>query len=162
VLNGAGSSGELSGLLGLAGTTATTATGTTAAANVAQIGHNYMDVSAAAGRAPTLLLMHPRRASYIRTMLGYAPAPWPTPGQPLEVPGMPTNIGGTQDAVIEIAIDDVILFPGRPSFRVMADVLSGTLTVRCSAFAYAAMVVRTPAAVGKITGAGLATPVFTA
>lgn len=158
VLNGTGS-GQFSGLLQLAGTTAITATTASAVANFAACGKLTGDVAATFGGKPDALVMHPRRAAFIRSVIGYSPQ-WPTE-LVIEAPAMPTNIGGTQDAIVAMVLSNAILFTSQPAIRVMAEVGSGTLTVRISAYAYAALVVTQPASIGKATGAGLTTPGYT-
>jgi Phage capsid family len=160
VLNGTGA-GQMTGLLGTAGITAITATTATAVANLAACGKLVADVSTSFGAKPDVLVVHPRRAAFVRTTLGYSPAPWPSPTV-IEAPGMPVTLGGTQDAIVTLVREQVVLYTSPPpQVRVMADVLSGTLTVRISAFGYCSMIVRQPASVGKATGVGLDAPVFT-
>ncbi len=160
VIQGSGGSGQLSGLLTISGTTAITATTVTAVANIAAAAKLRGDVSVAFGEAPNVLILHPRRAAWIRSTLGYGPVPWPMENV-VEAPGMPTTISTTQDALVALVRDQVILLQDAPTIRVMADIGSGNLTVRVSAFGYCAMLVRQPAAVGKATGAGLAAPSWT-
>lgn len=160
VINGSGASGQLTGLLVLAGTTAITATTVTAVANLAAAAKLRGDVSSSFGEAPDVLIVHPRRTAWIRSTLGYSPVPWPMENL-IEAPGMPTTLTSNQDALVALVRDQTILYSDPPRIRVMPDVLSGTLTVRVSAFAYCAMLVRQPAAVGKATGAGLAAPSWT-
>jgi hypothetical protein len=159
VLNGTGSNSQLTGLLVLSGTSAITATTATAVANLAAAGKLRADVSTSFGQAPDTLILHPRRAAFIRATLGYAPE-WPIPNL-VEAPGVPVTLSSTQDALIAIVRDQVILYTAPPAIRVMPDVGSNTLTVRLSAFGYCAMVARQPAAIGKATGAGLAAPSWT-
>jgi hypothetical protein len=140
-------------------TTAITATTVTAVANVAAIGKLRADVSTTFGQAPETLILHPRRAAFIRATLGYAPQ-WPVPNL-VEAPAMPITLSSTQDALVAIVRDQVILYTAPPVIRVMPDVGSNTLTVRLSAFGYCAMVASQPAAVGKATRAGLAAPSWT-
>ena len=160
VLNGQGASGQLDGLLHLAGTTAITATTVTAVANLAAAAKLRGDVSVACGEAPDVLILHPRRAAWIRSTLGYSPVPWPMENV-IEAPGMPITLTSNQDALVALVRDQAILYTEPPRIRVMPEIGSGTLTVRVSALAYCAMLVRQPAAVGKATGAGLAAPSWT-
>ena len=161
VLNGTGANGQLTGLLALSGTTAITATTATAVANLACAGRIRADVSTSFGQAPDTLILHPRRAAFMRATIGYSPVPWPMETV-VEGPAMPTTLTSTQDALVGLVRDQAILYTEPPVIRVMPDVGSGTLTIRISAFGYAAFVVRQPASVGKGTGAGLAAPSWTA
>jgi len=79
----------------------------------------------------------------------------------IEAPGMPITLTSNQDALVALVRDQAILYTEPPRIRVMPEIGSGTLTVRVSALAYCAMLVRQPAAVGKATGAGLAAPSWT-
>lgn len=159
VLNGTGSNGQLTGLLVLSGTTAITASTATAVANIAAIGKLRGDVSTSFGIAPDFLVLHPRRAAFIRATLGYVPQ-WPIPNL-VEAPAMPTTLTSTQDALIAIVRDQVILYTQPPTIRVLPEIGSNTLTIRLSAFGYCAMVARQPAAIGRATGSGLAAPSWT-
>ena len=73
---------------------------------------------------------------------------------------IPTTLGGgTEDAVIVARMDDNLLFEGSPRTRALAEVLSGTLTVRFQLYNYVAFTAgRYPKANGAITGTGLAAP----
>ena len=148
-------------LIALSGTTSITSTTTTAAANYAAAGALVGAVGEAFG-APSsdqLLVMHPRRAAYITTKLGFSVV-WPA--RLVETPAVPTTVSTNQDEMLAFARSEVILFLGPPRFRAMADVGSGTLTWRIVADRYVAVVVRQPTAVAKATGAGLITPPYVA
>jgi HK97 family phage major capsid protein len=86
VINGQGASGQLDGFLHLAGTTSITATTITAVANIAAAARLRGDVSTAFGQAPDTLILHPRRAAWICSTLGYGPVPWPEENI-IEAPG---------------------------------------------------------------------------
>jgi len=49
---------------------------------------------------------------------------------------------------------------GEPRFRVLPDVLSGTLEVRFQACSYTALAHRKPVGIGITTGTGFTTPSF--
>jgi hypothetical protein len=111
----------------------------------------------AAGEPPNVLIVHPRRLAYLDETLT----------NPLQFrmaivpsPSVPTNLGaGTnEDRVIEIVADDVVLFSRPPELRIMAEVLSGSLSVRIQIVRYFAVVARQPVGVGISSGTGWVSP----
>jgi hypothetical protein len=159
LLNGSGSGGQLTGLLNTADLTAVTATTATAAANLATVAKAYDLASVAAGVAPNTTVLHPRRLGFIKGRIGYAPA-WPASGEIIEAPAMPVTLTTNRDAIVMFArsrggpADLASVREGR------ADPLSSTLTARITLWAYCALLVRSPASVAVITGAGLASPTY--
>ena len=81
---------------------------------------------------------------------------------------MPTTMnsttvgGGTADPIVVLKEDDLYLWEGPLRFRVLPEVLSGTLQVRVQLYAYSAfMANRAPVAISVVTGnTGLAAPTF--
>jgi len=125
----------LLGLLSVTGTSSAVYTSATptGAENFAQLGRLVSATASAYGAAIDTILLHPRRAAYVRTMLGYAPE-WPA--GVVEVGAIPTNLGaGTnEDIVIALARAESPLFVQPPSFRALIDPLSANLEVvsRCT------------------------------
>jgi len=158
VLNGTGGGTAFDGLLNVAGATAVTYTDAspTAAEAFAKIGQLCAETADAAGQPVNALLLHPRRLVWLTTKLGYRPE-WPAP--PFSVPAMPATLGaGTnEDAIIALVRDDVQLYLGPLEVRVWPDVGSTTGMVRTQAFQFGALAsARQPAAIGRLTGTGLA------
>lgn len=159
LLNGSGSGGQLTGLLDAADVTAVTATTATAAANLATVAKAYDLAGVAAGVAPDTTVLHPRRLGFIKGTIGYAPA-WPASGELIEAPGMPVTLTTNRDAIVMFARSEVVLLTSPLSVRVAPNPLSSTLTARITRWAYCALLVRSPASVAVITGAGLASPTY--
>ncbi|MGI8707943.1 MAG: phage major capsid protein [Actinomycetota bacterium] len=162
VVNGSGTAGQLLGLLNVPGISSVTYTSATptAAENLANVGKLVSATASACGGAIDTLLLHPRRASYIRSKLGYAPE-WPA--GVVEVGAIPTNLGaGTnEDIVIALARAESPLFIETPTFRALIDPLSANLTVRFQIYGYSALLAnRQPASIGKLSGTGLIAPTF--
>jgi hypothetical protein len=78
------------------------------------------------------------------------------------VPALPTTLGaGTEDAIIGLNMAAAVtLLSTEPTFRAMADVLSGTLQIRAEVSGYAALAPRQPKCIGKLTGAALIAPTY--
>jgi hypothetical protein len=73
-------------------------------------------------------------------------------------PNVPTDAGGIQDVAIAAKWDDLWLFEGAPRFRVLPEVLSGTLEVRFQLYNYVAFLVRYGQSIAIATGTGFAPP----
>jgi hypothetical protein len=163
LISGSGSAGQLLGLRFVSGLTAVTATDAspTAATNYAAIGNLIQQVAQASGIRPDTLVLAPRRAEFIRGKIGY-PVDWF--GLTLiESPSMPLALGaGTnQDPVIAFNRAEVILYSRPVQFRAYPQVGSSTLTVRFSAWGYAALMAqRQPTALGVSTGTEWVAPTF--
>jgi hypothetical protein len=163
LISGSGSSGQLLGLRTVSGLTSVSAVNAspTAASNYSQIGNLVQQVAVASGIRPDTLLLAPRRAEFIRGKIGY-PVDWF--GLTLiESPAMPLNLGGptNQDPVIAFNRAEVILYSRPVQFRAYPEVGSSTLTVRFSAWGYAALQAqRQPSALGLSTGTEWAPPTF--
>lgn len=69
--------------------------------------------------------------------------------------------GGTQDAIVVLNEDDLILWEGTMRMRALPEILSGTLQIRFQLYCYSAfMPNRAPAAISIAVGAGTAAPTF--
>jgi HK97 family phage major capsid protein len=161
IINGSGSSGQMTGLLNLTGRTAVSRAqaSPTAATNYSGVGDLVSQTATAYGAPLDTLLLHPRRRAFIDSELGHAPN-W-LGLQVAVVNSIPTTINTNQDAPIVIPSQEIILYLGQPRFRVLGEVLSGTLQVRAQAVLTAALVAgRKPAAVGVSTGTEWAPPSF--
>jgi hypothetical protein len=111
---------------------------------------------------PDTLLLHPRRSAFIKGTYGTSPTPLgDLYERVVEVPAMPVNIGSTQDALIALVTDDVVVMASEPAIAVMFPE-AGTGTVRIQALVYLALAPRQLTSIGKATGAGLAAPSWTA
>jgi hypothetical protein len=101
--------------------------------------------------------MHPRRYAYVTTRAtGGVPS---FLAEVVQVGAFPTTLNTNQDVVIALRRAESILFIPSPSFRVLLDVLSGTLAVRVQAFGYSALLAnRQPASIGKLVGTSLGPP----
>ncbi len=163
VISGSGAAGQLLGLLSVTGITSVTYTSATptASENLAQIGRLVAATATAFGGLVDTILLHPRRAAFIRSKIGGA-VEWPV-ANVVEVGSLPVNLGaGTnEDTVVALQASESPLFVQPSSFRVFEDVLSANLSERAQVFGYASLLVnRQPASIGKLTGAGLATPTW--
>lgn len=145
--------------VGISAVTYTSAT-PTAAENLAQLGKLCATVAVAYGGPPDVLFIHPRRAAFIRSKLGYAPE-WPA--RVVEVPALPVNLGAGTDQDIAIALrsDEVVAHMGNPSISAYAQVLSGNLAVRFQWRQYGAFsTARKPLAIGVLSGTGMVSPTW--
>jgi hypothetical protein len=69
--------------------------------------------------------------------------------------------GGTQDAVVVLKEDDLLLYEGTMRMRALPEILSGTLQIRFQVYAYSAFIpTRFPPSISIVVGAGLAAPGF--
>lgn len=190
-LSGAGTSGTLKGVTSVSGTTAVTYTDTTPTVPelFPKGADTLQQVATARKRVPNAWIMHPRRWFWMTAALDPNGRPLVLPNaqmpqnslaevrdQVFQGPvgnwhGLPvildphvlTNLGaGTnEDRIISTLTTDHILFEGALRTRALAEVLSGTLTVRLQLYRYVAFTAeRYPAGIGVIAGTGLATPTF--
>lgn len=167
LLTGAASAGRITGLLTLSAGTAITATTATSVGNLAAAGRLRADVAVAAGVPPDTLLLHPRRAAFIKGTYGTSPTPLgDLYERVIEVPCMPVNVGGTQDALIALVTDDVVVMASEPVIEVNTSTAPPAgvdqLSVRFTALVYVSLLPRQLTSVGRATGAGLAAPSWTA
>ncbi len=131
----------------------------TPAENFGKVVDLRQQVHVASGEAPTVLILHPRRLSFLDE----------TSTNPLQYrmivvpsPSIPTNLGaGTnEDRALVAVADDVVLFSRPPELRIMVSPGSASLTVRIQVYQYFATVVRQPAGVGVLLGSGMIAPVL--
>jgi len=163
IVNGSGS-GELQGLLGVTGITAVTYVDATP--TVAEFWPKLLETissTSTAWKNPAgTVVLHLRRLAWMHSVL--ATPPVPPPGVRFVASGSsPATLGaGTEDAAIVGDLRAVKLYTACPQFRVSFDTSgSGTGTVQVWAYGYAALgSSRQPAALGKLTGTGLAAPTF--
>jgi HK97 family phage prohead protease/HK97 family phage major capsid protein len=164
ILAGTGASGQTTGLLVWAGTTAKTVATATVAAIVSQLGSTFASTATAAGTPPELLLLSPRRAAWLVSQgaLDFArPVIDGLLGRPIMTPAMPqTQGGGTEDALVVLTAEAVVIEANEPVLMVDSNSASGTLEVRFVVRRSFRVLARQPAGIGKLTGAGLAAPVF--
>lgn len=74
--------------------------------------------------------------------------------------GSPAS-GGSQDAIVVLKEDDLILWEGTMRMRALPEILSGTLQIRFQLYAYSALMAnRFPPSISIIVGTGLAAPTF--
>ena len=164
ILNGPGTALRLRGLLNVSGVTADVYTDAspTGAKVLNAIAQLASDVTSALGRLSGLVaIMHPRRYLHTGSHASAVLGDWPV--RPVAAPAIPTNLGaGTnQDVVIVLDPQECPLFLGDIRFLVMQDVLSSNLRVRFQAVQYVGAVFhRLPAAIGTLSGTGLAAPTW--
>lgn len=190
VINGSGSSGQVTGLLNVGSINAVTYTD--ASPTVPEI---YPKVADGIQQIDTGRLMpaqvhvlHPRRTGWINAALDSSNRPLVVPsaqgpqnafarageqiaeGLQGELQGLPmykdpnvpiTLGGGTEDRVITFRPDDCWLWESAIRMRTLTEVLSGTLTVRLQVYGYIAFLgSRRPEGISVISGTGVVTPTF--
>lgn len=187
LLTGTGANGQHDGLKNVANINSITYSAVGAAGGAdGLLGAVYDAVSQIATNAPgymaDAIVMHPRRAAWIashRDANGsllqqgqFALASGAqNQGFALSVAGLGVildpNIttvqgaGTNEDEIYVVVTDELILAEGPLRARVLSEVLSGTLQVRLQLFAFSAFVSnRRPKTIVRISGAGLAAPVF--
>jgi HK97 family phage major capsid protein len=189
VLNGTGSTGQVTGLVTQAGVTAVTLTATTVQGLYSAVANAVQQIYATRYAAPNVIVMHPRRWAWLISQLDANSRPLVVPNaqgpqnaigtfgdlgvqqvvgtiQGLAVvtdPSIPTNTGaGTnQDTIYILKTDDVVFYESGIRTRALQETLSGTLTVRLQVYGYLAFSAgRYPASTAKITGVGLVAPSF--
>lgn len=188
VINGSVTNAK--GLLQLASTNSVTFTQATPTVPLLypKVADGVQQIHTGIFRPPTVIAMHPRRWAWILAALDSQNRPLVTPYASAnaiarmdgvapeavvgELQGVPvitdanipiTNGAGTnEDAILVYSATDLYLFEDEvPTFRVLTEVLSGTLQVRIQVYGYYALIAgRLPKAISKITGTGLATPTF--
>jgi Phage capsid family len=165
ILYGSAASGQLRGLTQVAGITTVTKTNAspTGLTNLLALGDLTAQTAAAYGQTPTHLLAHPRRLAYIKTKVAGV-FEWPIDNI-VSTPTLHSTDGAStnQDEAFAIVANEIWLFGGEPTFRVVLD-HSGvnTLTCRFLATMYAGLLAhRVPAAIGRVSGSEFTAPVFT-
>jgi HK97 family phage major capsid protein len=189
VLNGTGTTGQVTGLFTQTGTTNVTVTATTVAGIYSGIANAVSQIHTTRFGSPNVVVMHPRRWAWLISQLDASNRPLVVPnangpqnalatfngvtqqavvgtiqGLPVVTdPSIPTNQGaGTnQDAIIVMKSDDVVLYESNIRTRVLQETLSGTLTVRLQVYGYLAFSAgRYSNSLARLSGAGLVTPTF--
>jgi hypothetical protein len=167
LVSGSGTSGQLRGLATVSGILTAATTATTAQAQLSAIwnGFNLLAGSTGFGSPDPdsyLTVMHPRRYAFLSGGSGGTGAQVTPnlPGQVVLTGGVRTNLGaGTnEDEVLIVDKSVVVLVGGTPTIRVFEEVGSGTLTVRVSSWANAALLVTAPTGIVRISG--FPTPTF--
>jgi hypothetical protein len=167
LVSGTGTSGQLRGLANVSGILTFSTSATTAQGQLSAIwdGFNRLAGSTGFGNpdpSDYFLIMHPRRFAWLSGGSGGTGVQvTPTlPGELVLSAGIRTNLGaGTnEDEVFLAEKSNLVLVGGDPAFRVYEETGSGTLTVRVSSFGYAALLIKNPAAVVRISG--FANPTF--
>jgi HK97 family phage prohead protease len=161
VLNGTGSSGQMTGLRNVAGAVAVAYTDTTP--SQAELWPALLQarsqVARLAAETPTLLGLHPRRLSWLLAALDTAGgwAQLTPPLEPVETLGIPTTLGAgsDEDAILVLAPELITLFTRTPRIELWNMSPQG-LTFTC--WQLGALVARRAKAVGVITGTGLVAP----
>jgi len=162
IVSGSGTAPQLRGLANTVGITAVTKSGAgTAVTNIKAIGDTVRQAEEAFGGEVDTLILAPRRAAWIVTTLGYAPAPWPVPNLVISS-ALRSDLGAStnEDEVFVLPSQETILHTAPPTFRAVLGVTgSGTLSMRFVASMYCALLAgRMPAAIGHSTGAEWAAP----
>jgi HK97 family phage prohead protease len=167
VIRGSNTNGETLGLLNTSGVTTVTYTDATPTPTefFSKLHDAWQQVATANGEPPDAVVLHPRRAAWVRNGLDTASQPvrFPYEGSVIETAGMPTNLGaGTnEDAALIVNLREVGVAIGQNTVSAHVQPLAGQLGIRYIASAY--VCVYGPAAVkaiGKVTGTGLAAPTF--
>ena len=171
VVNGSGTSGELTGLLQIAGigTVTYTSATPTAAELVPKLGALATTSAAARRRRPDFFAMHSRRLDYLlsraENVVAHAVRD-PQLGDPagtvvrlLGVPtlttdAIPTTVSSDQDRIVAAHANDVALMLGR--INISLHPVPGPATWRLSATQYAAMPLRLASGIARMSGTGLA------
>ena len=171
VVNGSGTSGELTGLLQISGigTVTYTSSSPTAAEMLPKLGALATASAASRRRRPDWFAMHSRRLDYLlsraENVVAHAVSD-PQPGDPagtvvrlLGVPtltsdAIPTTVSTDQDRIIAGHVNDVALMLG--PINISLNPAPGPATWRLAAVQYAAMPVRLAAGIARMSGTGLA------
>jgi capsid protein len=159
IVNGSGAGHNLRGLLNVAGILSVAGTVTSAATFIESVWKAYSALAGGSGYGTAsaheyVVIVHPRRFAWARGNTTGIQAQALLPGTVVASAGVPTNLGaGTnEDVALVVERSAVILVGDSPTFHVFEQVGSGTLTVRISSWNQAALVVKHPAAVARVTG----------
>jgi HK97 family phage major capsid protein len=180
VLNGAGTSGTMTGIFVAAGTTSVVYTDATPTVGelYSKLAGAIQTVQSARFMNPNVWVMHPRRWAWFLAAVDTAGRPLVVPNQQgptnaigtqegvgmqqvvgtllgipvVTDPSIPTNFGTNEDRILLMRTDDIVLYESPVRTRVLPEVLSGNLTVRLQVYGYAAFTAgRYPAAYTKQT-----------
>ena len=186
-ISGDGTSGTFTGLLSTSGINTVTYTDAapTVAALYPPLAQAVSQVASNVFRAPSAILMHPRRWFWIMAALDTSDRPLVTPsgqsfnavatadggaegraGELLGLPvyidaNIPTNLGGgtDEDRIIVAAFDEVYLYEGAMRTEAFRETKSDTLQVLFRVYNYAALIAdRRPKAISVVAGTGLVAP----
>lgn len=190
VINGSNASGQVRGILQIPSidTTAYTDATPTVPELYPKIADSLNQVATTRFRPAEVIFMHPRRWYWMASALDDSNRPFVVPaangpqnalavaganvaegfaGTILGVPvvvdaNIPTDQGGgTEDVIIVTRPSELYLFEGPIRTRVLAEVLSGELTVRFQLYNYLAFLPhRRAASTSIVSGTGLAAPTF--
>ncbi len=162
LVRGDGTAGQVTGLLAAAGSTVTyTSASPTGAELVSAIADAYQQAAAALGQPPTAVVMHPRRAAWLRAEAAAAGFVLDLGAPIVETTAVPTNLGaGTnEDRVILVAGDRLTLHSAPPVVAAHTGLAANPLGVRLVMHQYvAANLTRRPEAVAVVAGTGLVNP----
>jgi HK97 family phage major capsid protein len=191
VINGSNGSGQVKGILNATGIISVAYTDTTPTVQelYSKLADAIQQMHTNRFRAPSVIVMHPRRWAWFLTALDGQNRPLVVPNQygpqnavgtlsavasqqvvgsvhglPVVTdPSIPTNLGaGTnQDPILILKADDHILWESSVRSRVLPDVGSGNLTVRLQVYGYIAFTAeRYPKGAAVVNGTGLVSPSF--
>jgi hypothetical protein len=159
IVNGSAASGQTRGLLNWSGILSVAGTVTSAATFLESIWKAYSLLAGPSGYGNAnpddyVVVLAPRRLAWVRGNTTGIPAQALFPGLVVPSSGIPTNLGaGTNEDVALVVERSAVLLLADSARRFRADEStgSGTLTVRTSAWASAALLVNA-AAIAKVTG----------
>jgi HK97 family phage major capsid protein len=184
---GTGANNQLLGLDTLTGVNAVTYTqaSPTIPLLYSQVANAIQLVQTARFAAPDAILMHPRRWANILAASDTTGRPLVTPYAGMNNPAdgvnnapygfvgsmqglpvyadanIPTTVGGSQDEIYVARFADMLFMEGALRTEVFRDIGSANATVRFRVYAFVNFFCgRFPASVSRITGTGLAAPVF--
>jgi HK97 family phage major capsid protein len=191
VLSGSNGSGQVQGLLGTTGINTVTYTDTTPTVPelYSKLADAVQKVNTGRYLPPDSIVMHPRRWAWFLAALDTQNRPLVVPdasgpmnavgnanvaaaeGYVGKIMGMDTYVdpslpitngaGTNEDAIVVMRASDLLLFESNIKTRVLPDVGSGTLTVRCQVYKYLAFTAaRYPASISVVSGSGLSSPAF--
>jgi hypothetical protein len=161
IVNGTATGGRTRGLLSTSGILSISGSVTNAQTTINSIWQGYSALAGSSGYGVSdtsayLVVMHPRRLAWLSAGIsGVMPPISPLlPGTVVASMGIPSTLGaGTnEDLIIVVERSQAVLLSSGPAIRVFEDVGSATMTIRIRAAREAAVVVKNPAAVCKITG----------
>ena len=166
LVTGSGSAGQLLGLLNVSGigSVAYADASPTQPESWPKVLEACSTVATGLGDVADLAVIHPRRWLWLEGWKDSAgvlsPPRWPV--EAVLAATVPTTLGaGTnEDAIVVLRGSEAVLLTRAPVFQVQAEAGAGALTLRAIVWQYAALHIRQPAAVCKVTGTGRATPTF--
>jgi HK97 family phage major capsid protein len=190
VISGSGSSGQVKGIRNASGinTETYTSASPTVAGLYSKLAEGIQKIHTTRYMAPNVIVMHPRRWAWLLAALDTTNRPLVVPnyqgpmnaigtfngvssqdtvgslqGLPVVTdPSIPTTAGaGTEDVILIMRSEDLLLWESGIKTRVLPDVGSGTLTVRLQVYGYVAFTAeRYASAVTVASGTGLIAPTF--